>query len=129
MARQRPYLWRNHRAAIGRGYLAQGVSSAISFPTGAGKSTLAELKIATALLRNEKVVFLAPTHALVGQTTRALQSTFQNYDILGDVDDEITFGDIVLLPEVIVTTPERCLRSEEHTSELPSLMRTSYAVF
>ena len=109
MARQRPYLWRNHRAAIEQGYLEQGVSSAISFPTGGGKSTLAELKIATALLRNEKVVFLAPTHALVGQTTRALQSTFQNYDVLGDIDDEITFSDIVVLPEVVVTTPERCL--------------------
>src|SRR3546814_6806534 len=69
MARQRPYLWRNHRAAIERGYLAQGVSSAISFPTGAGKSTLAELKIATALLRNEKVVFLTTTPPLVGQHT------------------------------------------------------------
>jgi superfamily II DNA/RNA helicase len=109
MAQQRPYLWRNHREAIERGYLEQGVSSAISFPTGGGKSTLAELKIATALLRNEKVVFLAPTHALVGQTTRALQNTFQNYNILGDIDDEITFNEIVVLPEVVVTTPERCL--------------------
>src|SRR3546814_17162402 len=89
MARQRPYLWRNHRAAIERGYLAQGVSSAISFPTGAGKSTLAELKIATALLRNAKVVFLAQTHALVGQTTRALQSTFQNYDILRSAEPRV----------------------------------------
>src|SRR5882724_9411037 len=54
------YPGRNHREAIDRGYLAQGTSSAISFPTGGGKSTLAELKIATALLRGEKVVFLAP---------------------------------------------------------------------
>ena len=55
MARQRPYLWRNHREAIEKGYLEQGVSSAISFPTGGGKSTLAELKIATVLLRGERV--------------------------------------------------------------------------
>src|SRR5665213_2760909 len=67
MARQRPFLWRNHRQAIEKGYLGEGVSSAISFPTGGGKSTLAELKIASALLRQGKVVFLAPTHALVVQ--------------------------------------------------------------
>jgi hypothetical protein len=91
MAWGRPYLWRNHRDAIDSGYLNQGVSSAISFPTGAGKSTLAELKIATALLRGEKVVFLVPTHALVGQTTRALQKTFNRFDVIGDIDDEVTF--------------------------------------
>ncbi|MES0041475.1 DEAD/DEAH box helicase [Mesorhizobium sp. M0091] len=109
MARQRPYLWRNHREAIEKGYLEKGTSSAISFPTGGGKSTLAELKIATALLRNEKVVFLAPTHALVAQTTRSLKNTFQSYEILGDIDEDITFNDVVVLPEVVVTTPERCL--------------------
>ncbi|MER8874102.1 DEAD/DEAH box helicase [Mesorhizobium sp. M0814] len=111
MARNRPYLWRNHREAIASGYLNKGTSSAISFPTGGGKSTLAELKIATALLRNEKVVFLAPTHALVDQTARALRSTFNafEFDIVGDIDDDVTFSEIVVLPEAIVTTPERCL--------------------
>jgi len=57
-----------HREAVQKGYLAEGVSSAISFPTGGGKSTLAELKIANAFFAKEGV-FLAPTHALVGQTT------------------------------------------------------------
>jgi len=109
MAWARPYLWRNHRDAIASGYLNQGVSSAISFPTGAGKSTLAELKIATALLRGEKVVFLAPTHALVGQTTRVLQKTFNRFEIIGDIDDEVAFDDSYILPGVTVTTPERCL--------------------
>ena len=50
-----------------------------------------------------------PTHALVDQTTRALKDTFNTFDIVGDVEDEVTFSDIVVLPEVIVTTPERCL--------------------
>jgi superfamily II DNA/RNA helicase len=109
MARQRPYLWRNHREAIEKGYLEQGVSSAISFPTGGGKSTLAELKIATALLRSERVIFLAPTHALVGQTQRALKRTFQDYSILADVDEDVSIGDVVVLGEVTVMTPERCL--------------------
>lgn len=109
MARQRPYLWRNHREAVAKGYLKQGVSSAISFPTGGGKSTLAELKIATALLRGERVIFLAPTHALVGQTQRSLKGTFQDYSILADVDEDVGIGDVVVLGEVTVMTPERCL--------------------
>jgi hypothetical protein len=45
MARSRPFLWRNHLAAIQQGYLEHGRSATISFPTGGGKSTLAELKI------------------------------------------------------------------------------------
>lgn len=109
MSRKRPFLWRNHREAIASNYLDKGTSSAISFPTGGGKSTLAELKIAASLIRGEKVVFLVPTHALVDQTTRALKDTFNEFEIVGDVDDEVTFSDIVALPEVIVTTPERCL--------------------
>ncbi|WP_118856107.1 DEAD/DEAH box helicase [Sphingomonas mesophila] len=109
MARGRPYLWRNHREAIEKGYLEQGVSSAISFPTGGGKSTLAELKIATALLRGERVIFLAPTHALVGQTQRALKRTFEDYSIFADVDEDVGIGELVVLGEVTVMTPERCL--------------------
>lgn len=109
MARQRPYLWRNHREAIDKGYLERGVSSAISFPTGGGKSTLAELKIATALLRGERVIFLAPTHALVGQTQRSLRGIFQDYSILADLDEDVSIGDVVELGEITVMTPERCL--------------------
>ena len=110
MAGRRPYLWRNHREAIDKHYLEKGISSAISFPTGGGKSTLAELKIATCLLRNEKVVFLVPTHALVDQTTKALKDTFNTFEIVGDAtEDDFSIGDILVLPEAIVTTPERCL--------------------
>lgn len=109
MSYQRPFLWRNHCRAIESGYLEQGKSSAISFPTGAGKSTLAELKIATALLRDEQVVFLAPTHALVGQTQRALQKTFRNFSVLADLDEDVSALDDVVLGEVTVMTPERCL--------------------
>lgn len=109
MARQRPFLWRNHREAVEKGYLERGVSSAISFPTGGGKSTLAELKIATALLRGERVIFLAPTHALVGQTKRSLEGTFQDYSVLADVDEDAGIGNVVVLGEVTVMTPERCL--------------------
>lgn len=109
MVRSRPFLWRNHRAAIEEGLLSPGQSAAISFPTGAGKSTLAELKIATALLQGKQVVFLAPTHALVGQTTKALQKTFRDASVFGDIDDDVTLSLVTELPEIIVTTPERCL--------------------
>lgn len=108
-ARKRPYLWRNHRQAIDEGYLAPGISAAVSFPTGGGKSTLAELKIATALLTDKKVVVLAPTLALVDQTAFALGKAFKDYEVLGDLDEETSFTDIIELPEIIVTTPERCL--------------------
>ncbi|QXB30910.1 DEAD/DEAH box helicase [Aeromonas sp. FDAARGOS 1405] len=108
-ALRRPYLWRNHRAAIEEGYLECGVSAAISFPTGGGKSTLAELKIAVTLFRGHKAVVLAPTLALVDQTASVLQNTFRGTDVLGDLDDEIVFSSAVEFPEVIVTTPERCL--------------------
>ncbi|AIG04107.1 DEAD/DEAH box helicase [Pseudomonas proteolytica] len=106
----RPYLWRNHRQAISSGYLEIGVSSVISFPTGAGKSTLSELKIATALLRNVKVVFLAPTLSLVDQTTRALANTFPNADVQREILDELLFDlENDVLPAISVMTPERCL--------------------
>lgn len=108
-ARKRPYLWRNHREALEKGYLAKGVSAAVSFPTGGGKSTLAELKIAAALLGGGQVVVLAPTLALVDQTAFTLSNAFKDYTVFGDLDDEITFSEVFELPEIIVTTPERCL--------------------
>lgn len=110
IAEKRPYLWRNHRQAIKAGYLEPGVSAAISFPTGAGKSTLSELKIATALLRGVKVVFLAPTLALVDQTARALAVTFPNAEVQRERAEELMFDqEDQVLPAISVMTPERCL--------------------
>jgi superfamily II DNA/RNA helicase len=110
IAERRPYLWRNHTEAIQTGYLTPGTSSVISFPTGAGKSTLAELKIATALLRGVKTVFLAPTLALVDQTARALQSTFPNADVMRELQDALLFDlEDETLHAISVMTPERCL--------------------
>lgn len=106
----RPYLWRNHRQAISSGYLEAGFSSVISFPTGAGKSTLSEFKIATALLRNVKVVFLAPTLSLADQTTKALANTFPNAEVKQEALDELLFDfSDDSLPAISVMTPERCL--------------------
>ncbi|MDR6398520.1 DEAD/DEAH box helicase [Herbaspirillum seropedicae] len=108
-AHKRPYLWSNHREAIKNGYLESGTSAVISFPTGGGKSTLAELKIATTLLLGKKAVILAPTLALVDQTASTLQKAFEGFEVQGDLDEEITFDDDLELPSIIVTTPERCL--------------------
>lgn len=110
IARKRPYLWRNHRDAVANGYLEPQNSAAVSFPTGAGKSTLAELKIYATLLQDQKVVFLAPTNALVGQTVIALRKTFKGANVGQERFDDIGFltGEEDL-PEIFVMTPESCL--------------------
>ncbi|NIK44284.1 DEAD/DEAH box helicase [Xanthomonas arboricola] len=110
IATSRPYLWKNHLQAIEHGYLDNGTSSVVSFPTGAGKSTLSELKIASTLLANRKVVFLAPTLALVDQVARSLKRAFPAGEIQKErssdsVEDIANDG----LPEISVMTPERCL--------------------
>ncbi|MBX9794144.1 MAG: DEAD/DEAH box helicase, partial [Burkholderiaceae bacterium] len=110
IARKRPYLWQNHLDAVMNGYLEVGVSSAISFPTGAGKSTLSELKILSAISANTKVIFLAPTLALVDQTARALDEAFPNANIEQEHASDDPFGfDKDTLPAITVMTPERCL--------------------
>ncbi len=110
IAEQRPYLWKNHTHAIAKGYLETGTSSVIGFPTGAGKSTLSELKISSVLLLERKVVFLAPTHALVDQTTRSLRKSFPTSKVQGERVDELgMLSGFQDLPEIMVMTPEACL--------------------
>ncbi len=110
IAKTRPFLWRNHRYAIDQGYLQPGTSAAVGFPTGAGKSTLAELKINNALLAEKNVIFLAPTHALVDQTSQSLRRSFPTASVQRERQDEFGFatGDEDL-PEILVMTPESCL--------------------
>lgn len=120
MAKQRPYVWRNHREAIAAGYLETGTSAAVSFPTGGGKSKLAELKIAAALLRGVKVIFLAPTLALVDQTATALTKTFPQAQVQRERAEEFVFSTIENepLPGISVLTPERCLAMLSFTSDV-----------
>lgn len=111
IAKTRPYLWENHRDAMAQGYLTPGVSAAISFPTGAGKSTLSELKILSNLCLGKVTVFLAPTLALVDQTARALQKNFPHAQLSRERANDNPF-DLDLstrLPPMSVMTPERCL--------------------
>tara|TARA_B100000678_G_scaffold289515_1_gene300263 strand:- start:10312 stop:13605 length:3294 start_codon:yes stop_codon:yes gene_type:complete len=110
VAKTRPYLWRNHKEATECGYLENGTSSAIGFPTGAGKSTTAQLKIHSVLLSGRKAVFLAPTHALVDQTARDLREAFPTASVQGERVDEFGFSSGEdELPDIMVMTPEACL--------------------
>ncbi len=79
-----PFVWPNHRQAIAKEFQQTGRSAVVVLPTGAGKTTVSSLKIAGVLARGKKVIFLAPTHALVEQLTSDLQEMFPK-DILGSV--------------------------------------------
>lgn len=109
VAEVRPYVWENQAYAIERGYLEEGVSAAVAFPTGAGKSMVSQMKISATLLRNHRVVFLAPTHALVDQTIRDLQRAFPDNPVRGEHDDDSLAAVLDALPEIMIMTPEACL--------------------
>src|SRR4051812_14266157 len=116
-SKSKPLLWRNHRAAIATAFLEANHSAVLVLPTGAGKTTLSELKIAAALARGAKVVFLVPTLALVDQLgddlAEAFPSTFANVEV--SVDGDLT-GLVAGPPlqSIEVMTPERCLALLSH---------------
>ncbi len=132
IARRRPYLWKNHYDAIQSGFLTPGVSSVITFPTGAGKSTITEFKIVSTLLSGKSVVFLTPTKALVDQVERDLKKNLEQYftednliaRLFASEPTDFSFDDFINgsvvedsyfidfeegVPSVSVMTPERCL--------------------
>ena len=113
-ASQRPFLWRNHAHALRDGFLEPSHSFALTFPTGAGKTTLTTLRIATEVLRGRKVVFLAPTRALVDQVAqdldRALRPIAQDVVRGRFLED---FGERADA-SVYVQTPEQCLAFLSH---------------
>lgn len=110
LANDRPYLWENHKEAINTNFLNPGVSAVLTLPTGAGKSTLSELKIASCLYSNKKVIYLVPTHALEDQVSKNLKLLFAEFESLnielgGEYSD---FEELNNFP-ILVMTPERCL--------------------
>ncbi len=108
IAIKRPYLWRNHIDAIERGFLKEGMNSVVTFPTGAGKSTLVELKIVQHVATGGKVVYIVPTHALeyqVKNNMTKLLNTEEYKDL--SIGKEFTTEEEDDLP-VMVMTPERC---------------------
>ncbi|MBO2945269.1 DEAD/DEAH box helicase [Paenibacillus sp. F411] len=110
-ANDMPFLWKNHREAIEKQFYQTGQSAVLVLPTGAGKTTVSVLKIAGTLSRGKKVVFLAPTHALVEQLTEDLQAIFPKeqfgLDVSNDFDSLFIEG--TQPQDVEVMTPERCL--------------------
>lgn len=110
LAASRPYLWENHFDAVQTGFLKSGNSAVLTFPTGAGKTTVAELKIASAVMSGRSVLYLVPTHALEDQINRDLTKLFDNMnnDML-EIGGEFTDIDSLALSTINVMTPERCL--------------------
>ena len=114
-----PFMWPNHRYAVEQGFHETGVSGVVVLPTGAGKTTVSSLKIAGVLARGKKVVFLAPTHALVEQLTEDLQEMFPK-DLLGSVvssDFDLLLQEAATFQDIEVMTPERCLAMLSFASE------------
>ena len=109
IANARPYLWDNHLDAINNGFLEFGTSSVITFPTGAGKSTLVELKVMQAVKNGGKVVYIVPTHALESQVKDNMARIFglESYEDL-QIGREFTFMEEDDDMPVMVMTPERC---------------------
>jgi superfamily II DNA/RNA helicase len=110
-AAKAPFVWPNHRRAVAADFYQTGKSAVVVLPTGAGKTTLSSLKIAGALARKKKILFLAPTHALVEQLTTDLQNMFPK-ELLGSVvssDFDLLMVSDTQLREIEVMTPERCL--------------------
>jgi hypothetical protein len=118
-ARSKPILWRNHRAAVNSGFLQPGRSAVLVLPTGAGKTTLSELKIAATLASGGKVVFLVPTLALVEQLRDDLSESFPTSfaDVEVSVDGDLT-GLLAVseLQSIEVMTPDRCLALMSHNA-------------
>jgi len=104
-APSRPVLWKQHLSIIEGGFLNIGTSSVLSLPTGAGKTSLAELKIAGCLIGDKKVIFIAPTHALEAQVQERMLEIFGNdvRHVTGDFSEDDQLG------KITVCTPEACL--------------------
>lgn len=111
-AQTKPTLWPNHREAVATGLLDLGASAVLVLPTGAGKTTVSELKIAATLSAGRKVIFLVPTLALVDQLRDDLAESFPkslaNYDVSID-GDLVAFISGPDLGAIEVMTPERLL--------------------
>ena len=110
ISRRRPVLWRNHREAIDLGLLERGTSAVLAFPTGAGKSTMSELKVIASILDGRNVVCLAPTLSLVDQLARSFRQVAPSATIIAQYDPDDTLPEPPLPgPGIFVMTPESCL--------------------
>ena len=110
LANDRPYLWENHKDAVNTNFLNHGISAILTLPTGSGKSTLSELKIASCLYYGKKVIYLVPTHALENQVKKNLKRLFTEFEPINiEFGGEYTDFEIDGSFPIEVMTPERCL--------------------
>jgi superfamily II DNA/RNA helicase len=116
-AKRWPFLWANHRDAIATGFLNRGSSLVMTTPTGSGKTTLAALKIAATLAADKTVLYLAPTHALVGQVERDLNERIVGLARAESIEDTLD-ETVQSLPDLAVITPERCFALLNFAPEL-----------
>lgn len=124
-AATKPFMWRNHRVAVTKQFHHSGNSAVMVLPTGAGKTTVSCLKIATVLGSGKNVVFIAPTHALVEQLTADLQEIFPE-ELLGSIvssDFDRLFAVGTSLRKIEVMTPEHCLALLSYAPEAFSEVR------
>ena len=111
-AKTKPTLWSSHRRAIDAGILDRGTSGVLVLPTGAGKTTLSELKIAATHAAGGKVIFLVPTLALVDQLRDDLDAAFSGGAAgatVSEVGDLAALVDSASFASIEVMTPERLL--------------------
>lgn len=110
LAQKRPYLWENHKSSVDTNFLDLGISAVLTLPTGAGKTTLSELKIASCLFSNKNVLYLVPTHALKDQVSKNFRELFIEFTHEElEFDGEFTeFSNTDAFP-ILVMTPERCI--------------------
>ena len=94
---------------LDHGILDLGFSSVLSLPTGAGKTTLAEMGMERALLRGERVVYLTPLKSLAEEKINTWQNHWPDRKVgifTGDYDSSsvpIPYKDA----EVLICTYER----------------------
>lgn len=115
-AATKPLLWPAAAEYVATALPGPSTSAVVAVPTGAGKSSVAELAIAQAIQRGW-VLYLAPTRALVSQVRRDLAAALgatTHIDVLGFVGGaEYTTAagealDGVRGTQVLVMTPEKC---------------------
>src|SRR3546814_2809557 len=116
-----------------KGCVTQRYNILVAGSTSSGKTTLANALLAEMAWVDERVILI--------EDTRELQSPAADTVALRTRPGIVTMADLVrstlrLRPDRIIVGEVRgpealdmLKRSEEHTSELPSLMRISYAVF
>jgi len=82
-AARRPELWSAQRQAIERGFLDAGRAFALSLPTGAGKTFLAQLRILSTLERypDAWVAYVAPARALVREAHAELATALRPHNV------------------------------------------------